>query len=205
MSTMPITDIKVGKRHRRDMGDIKAFATNVREIGILQPVVVTPPGKLIAGERRLLAAKEAGLCDVPVHVVDIDAIARGELAENTYRKDFTPSEMVAIAATVEEQERKLAKARQLGALKRGDQKPVVEKTGGKPATRSPPRSASRAGLSKKRAPSWRPQSASRNGLARWSKSWIAPARSMPRTARCAGSKTRSESSASRLSPANSAP
>jgi hypothetical protein len=27
MSTMPITDIKVGKRHRRDMGDIKAFAT----------------------------------------------------------------------------------------------------------------------------------------------------------------------------------
>jgi hypothetical protein len=35
MSTMPITDIKVGKRHRRDMGDIKAFATNVREIGIL--------------------------------------------------------------------------------------------------------------------------------------------------------------------------
>jgi ParB/RepB/Spo0J family partition protein len=127
MSTMPITDIKVGKRHRRDMGDIKAFATNVREIGILQPVVVTPAGKLIAGERRLLAAKEAGLCDVPVHVVDIDAIARGELAENTYRKDFTPSEMVAIAATVEEQERKFAKARQLGALKRGDQKPVVEK------------------------------------------------------------------------------
>jgi len=51
MSTMPITDIKVGKRHRRDMGDIKAFATNVREIGILQPVVVTPAGKLIAGER----------------------------------------------------------------------------------------------------------------------------------------------------------
>jgi len=42
MSTMPITDIKVGKRHRRDMDDIKAFATNVREIGILQPVVAHP-------------------------------------------------------------------------------------------------------------------------------------------------------------------
>jgi hypothetical protein len=34
---------------------------------------------------------------VPVHVVDIDGIARGELAENACRKDFTPSEMVAIA------------------------------------------------------------------------------------------------------------
>jgi hypothetical protein len=57
---------------------------------------------------------------VPVHVVDIDGIARGELAENAMRKDFTPSEMVAIAATVEEHERELSRRRMtLGKISTG--------------------------------------------------------------------------------------
>jgi N6-adenosine-specific RNA methylase IME4 len=123
---MLISDIKVGKRHRRDMGDIESLAANISELGLLHPVVVRPDGRLVAGERRLRAAKRLGWPKVPVHMVDIDAIARGELAENALRKDFTPSEIVDIAATVEDEERKLAKARQLGALKRGGQKPVVE-------------------------------------------------------------------------------
>jgi ParB/RepB/Spo0J family partition protein len=106
-----IAEIRTGKRHRRDLGDIDALAASIKSVGLLHPVVVRPDGELIAGERRLKACEQLGWESVPFHVVDIDAIARGELAENAYRKDFTPSEMVAIAATVEAHERQLAKQR----------------------------------------------------------------------------------------------
>jgi hypothetical protein len=106
-----IDSISIGQRHRKDLGDINGFAASIASIGLLQPVVITPEGILIAGERRLAACRLLGWPDVPVHVVDIDAIARGELAENVHRKDFTPSEMVAIAATVEDRERELARHR----------------------------------------------------------------------------------------------
>ena len=92
-------------------GDVDGLAASIGDVGLLQPVVVTPDNKLIAGERRLQACKALGWSDVPVCVIDIDAIVRGELAENTFRKDFTPSEMVAVAATVEKRERELAKQR----------------------------------------------------------------------------------------------
>ena len=103
--------LQVGQRHRRDLGDVDQLAASIAELGLLQPIVITPTGTLIAGERRLQACMALGWTDVPVHVADIDAIVRGELAENVYRKDFTPSEMVAIAATVEKRERELAKQR----------------------------------------------------------------------------------------------
>jgi N6-adenosine-specific RNA methylase IME4 len=115
-----ISEIKIGQRHRRDLGDIEALARNIKEIGLLHTFPVTPSGELIAGERRLEACKLLGWKNVPVHQVDIDSIARGELAENTYRKDFTPSEMVAIARTVEQRERELAQQRMtLGKVSTG--------------------------------------------------------------------------------------
>jgi N6-adenosine-specific RNA methylase IME4/ParB-like chromosome segregation protein Spo0J len=120
MTTRAISDIKIGKRHRREMGDIDSLASSIEDIGLLHPVVVTPDGKLIAGERRLEAAKALGWIKVPVHVVNVDAIARGELVENTDRKNFTPSELVAITATIEKRERELAKQRMtLGKVSTG--------------------------------------------------------------------------------------
>jgi DNA modification methylase len=111
--TMPIDDIIIGVRHRRDMGDIAGLAANISDLGnLLHPPVVRPDGTLVVGERRLEACKLLGWTEIQVRIVDIDAIVLGELAENAYRKDFTPSEMVAIAATVEERERELAKERQ---------------------------------------------------------------------------------------------
>jgi ParB-like chromosome segregation protein Spo0J len=50
---MAIADIKVGKRHRRDLGDIAALAESIKAVGLLHPIVVQPDGKLIAGARRL--------------------------------------------------------------------------------------------------------------------------------------------------------
>src|SRR5258708_5640333 len=94
--THAITDIIIGVRHRRDMGDIDALASNVREVGMLHPVVITKDGVLVAGARRIEAAKLLGWTEIPVTIVDLDEIVRGELAENANRKDFTPSEIDAI-------------------------------------------------------------------------------------------------------------
>jgi ParB/RepB/Spo0J family partition protein len=113
MSALPIDKIQIGTRHRREMGDIASLAGSMGELGLLQPVVVRPDGHLIAGERRLRAAQLLGWETIPVTVVDLDEIARGEFAENAIRKDFTLSEAVAIKRALEPIERAKAKKRML--------------------------------------------------------------------------------------------
>ena len=110
--TVPFTNIIVGERHRHDLGDIDALARNIAEVGLLHPIVVRPDGTLIAGVRRLAACKTLGWQDIPVHVVELDKIARGEFAENAYRKGFLPSEIYAIWQELEPIERAAAEQRQ---------------------------------------------------------------------------------------------
>jgi N6-adenosine-specific RNA methylase IME4 len=110
--TFPLDRIRVGERHRRDMGNIDALAASVRELGLLHPIVIRPDGLLIAGARRLTAARTLGWRDIPVTVVDLDEIVRGEHAENAIRKDFTISEAVAIKRALEPLEHVAARARQ---------------------------------------------------------------------------------------------
>jgi ParB family transcriptional regulator, chromosome partitioning protein len=52
---MKISDIKIGNRFRKDLGDIQNLADSIREIGLLQPVVVNENNDLIAGQRRIEA------------------------------------------------------------------------------------------------------------------------------------------------------
>jgi ParB family chromosome partitioning protein len=94
--TFPIKDVVVGTRHRRDLGNIAELARSIEEVGLLHPVVLRPDGTLIAGARRLAACKHLGWQEIPVTVVHIDRIARGEFAENVHRKNFLPSEIDAI-------------------------------------------------------------------------------------------------------------
>lgn len=101
MEVWLIASIKIGIRHRKDMGDIAGLAASIAEIGLLHPIVVRADGTLIAGERRLEACKQLGWVDVSVNVVDIDEVVRGELAENAERKDFLPSEIDAIRKALE--------------------------------------------------------------------------------------------------------
>jgi hypothetical protein len=61
----------------------------------------------------LRAAERLGWGTIPVTVVDLDEIARGEFAENAVRKDFTLSEAVAIKRALEPIERAKAKERML--------------------------------------------------------------------------------------------
>ena len=111
-SSMPIANIKIGTRHRRDLGDIAGFAARIANLGaLLHPIVVTPDGTLIAGERRLEACKRLGWTEIPVHVVSLDEIVRGEWAENADRKDFLPSEIEAIRRAMEPIEKAAAEQR----------------------------------------------------------------------------------------------
>src|SRR5512140_407141 len=82
--------------HPQELGELTA---SVREHGVLQPLIVTAgdaPGRyiLIAGERRLTAARQAGLASVPVIVREATDQQRLELAiiENVQRYDLSPLE-----------------------------------------------------------------------------------------------------------------
>jgi N6-adenosine-specific RNA methylase IME4/ParB-like chromosome segregation protein Spo0J len=121
-----ISAIRLGQRHRKDMGDIGALAANIADVGLLHPVVVTRDLRLIAGERRLRAFQRLGRTRVPVRVVPLDEIVRGEFSENAHRKDFLPSEIDAIRRALMPQEKAAAKERQVAGLKRGGERPVVE-------------------------------------------------------------------------------
>jgi len=97
---MRIDDIKIGERFRRDLGDIEGLARSIQEIGLLHPVVVTSDGQLVAGQRRLAAARQLGWDDIPARIVDLQSLVRGEYDENAIRKDFLPSEIEAIRRAV---------------------------------------------------------------------------------------------------------
>jgi ParB-like chromosome segregation protein Spo0J len=118
-----VADIKVGKRHRQDMGDIAALARSIRDVGLIQSIPITPDGRLVAGERRLVAVKELGWQEVDVHVVanmdDALAVLRAEHDENTCRKDFTPSEAASIGMAIEALEKPKARERQKAGSKKG--------------------------------------------------------------------------------------
>lgn len=99
---MPCDQIRVGERHRKDMGDLEVLAASISTVGLLHPPVVTKDGVLICGERRFRAMGDIlGWKKIPVIVLEVSSIVEGEYAENEIRKDFTPSERVAIAKAVE--------------------------------------------------------------------------------------------------------
>jgi N6-adenosine-specific RNA methylase IME4/ParB-like chromosome segregation protein Spo0J len=118
-----IDEIVIGERHRRDMGDIAGLAASMAdpELGLLQAIGVRPDGTLIWGERRLRAAQMLGWAEIPVRVVDLAEIVRGEYAENAHHKPFTLSEAVAIKRALEPIERAAAKERMASPEKFSEQ------------------------------------------------------------------------------------
>lgn len=95
-----IANVVIGERHRRAMGDLAGLAKSIGEIGMLQPIGITEDNQLIFGERRLRACLNLGWTEIEARVIDMPNILIGENAENEVRKDFTPSERVAIAMAI---------------------------------------------------------------------------------------------------------
>jgi ParB family transcriptional regulator, chromosome partitioning protein len=100
---LPVSAIRPNSRQPRTSfpeAGIRELAASIKEVGILQPLVVRPtPGgfELIAGERRLRAAREAGLERVPVLIRQAGEDESVELAlvENLQRENLSPLETAA--------------------------------------------------------------------------------------------------------------
>ena len=94
--------VHVGERHRRDLGEIETLAESIATEGLLQPIGITEENLLVFGERRLRAFQDVLRREtIPARVVHVRSITAGEYAENEIRKDFTPSERVAIGKALE--------------------------------------------------------------------------------------------------------
>lgn len=104
---VPIGSIRPNTRQPRTYFDEEAMASlaaSIRELGVLQPVLVKElPGEdgtyeLIAGERRWRAARRAGLQTIPVlaqtHANDAQSLEQA-LVENLHREDLNPLEEAA--------------------------------------------------------------------------------------------------------------
>ncbi|RRD30176.1 ParB/RepB/Spo0J family partition protein [Actinomyces bowdenii] len=105
---LPVELIHPNPRQPRqvfDEDDIAELAASVREVGLLQPIVVRratgagdePRYELIMGERRLRASKEAGMDTIPAVVRDTDDVdlLRDALLENLHRVQLNPLEEAA--------------------------------------------------------------------------------------------------------------
>jgi ParB family chromosome partitioning protein len=97
---VPIAKIQANPQQPRTAfaeRELAELADSVREVGIIQPLIVRPVGdgyQLIAGERRLRAAKLAGLVTVPVieRSASDDDLLTLALVENLQREDLNPIE-----------------------------------------------------------------------------------------------------------------
>lgn len=112
---VPLADIKIGDRHRRDLGDVAALANSIDDVGLLQPIVLTPDLELVSGERRIRAVETLGHDAIEAFIVhgldEASARLRAERDENTCRKAFTPTEEHAVYEALLELERPKAQER----------------------------------------------------------------------------------------------
>jgi ParB-like chromosome segregation protein Spo0J len=118
---LKISEIQIGERHRKDMGDIAGLAKSIAEIGLLHPIVLNSSNTLIAGERRFEALKKLGWHEIPVTIVnsldDAHKAMMAELDENAERKPFTPSEAALVGQRIEVLVKEEAKKRMLQGKK----------------------------------------------------------------------------------------
>jgi ParB family chromosome partitioning protein len=93
-----ITPNRHQPRAHFDEESLVTLAASVREVGVIQPVLLRATGdetyELIAGERRWRAAKRAGLTTIPALIRDADELGSVEqaLVENLHREDLSPLE-----------------------------------------------------------------------------------------------------------------
>jgi ParB family chromosome partitioning protein len=102
---LDLQSIVPNPKQPRSVFEPEAFAElvhSIRELGVLQPIVVRPLGEkdgkptyeLIMGERRLRASKEAGLEKIPAVIRETqdENMLRDALLENLHRSDLNPLE-----------------------------------------------------------------------------------------------------------------
>jgi ParB family chromosome partitioning protein len=103
-SELPVDAIKPNARQPRNVFDedeLSELVHSIREVGLLQPIVVRPNGsnsyELVMGERRLRATKAAGLDTIPAIIRETgdEDMLRDALLENLHRSQLNPLEEAA--------------------------------------------------------------------------------------------------------------
>lgn len=95
--------IRVDAQARKKFDDaaIKELASNIKTLGVINPVTLRAGENLmrgqyllVSGERRVRAAKLAGLIEIPARILELDdqQALEYQAAENIHRKDLTPIE-----------------------------------------------------------------------------------------------------------------
>ena len=100
LSLSDIVPNKFQPRKNFDEQNLLDLTNSIKERGVIQPIIVRKSNsdnskfEIIAGERRWLAARKAGLHDIPVVVTDADDLKSLEFAivENVQRHDLNPLE-----------------------------------------------------------------------------------------------------------------
>ena len=94
-----ISDIKVKKRVRQDLGDLESLKDSLKSYGLLNPITLNADMELVAGQRRLEAAKGIGWETINAVILDrsVPKVQQLELEleENNQRKDFSDEELMA--------------------------------------------------------------------------------------------------------------
>lgn len=130
---VPVNAVAPNPRQPRQSFDeesLEALARSIREVGVLQPIVVRVLNggyELVAGERRLRAAKVAGLATIPavIRTTDDTESLREALIENIHRQDLGALEQ---AAAFQELLEDLGVTQEVLAERLGHSRPYVTNT-----------------------------------------------------------------------------
>lgn len=93
---IPVEGIIVKKRIRKDLGDIDGLAESLKRFGQINPIMISKKNELIAGGRRLEAARRLGWKTINAVVSEsfgeLEQLEM-EIEENTQRRDLSMEEM----------------------------------------------------------------------------------------------------------------
>lgn len=86
-------------RIRKEIGNLQPLMDSISKVGLINPILIDEQSNLVAGFRRLEACRKLNMEEVEVRIVefggDMMKMLDVEVAENFFRKDFTPEEVLA--------------------------------------------------------------------------------------------------------------
>lgn len=92
-----IQDVKIGERIRQDFGDLSPLIDSIKQVGLLNPILVNKELGLVNGLRRLEACRELGFLEIEARILDSEIDESTHLSyeyhENVGRKDFNQEEL----------------------------------------------------------------------------------------------------------------
>lgn len=97
---IPISRVLVDEevRIRKDIGKLEPLQLSIARVGLINPILIDERDNLVAGYRRLCACRNLGWQEIEARVVEFNGdeigMLEAEIAENFFRKDFNPEEIL---------------------------------------------------------------------------------------------------------------